>query len=310
MELNSVITIIKLLKEIECEAAVDEKELSEIIIDYFDIPFFRVENRERSLIDYIGIETRKVCTYIYRVEKVLDNSLLGEISVGDYILTTEKSKKLSRCNGSRMEATIYVLKLQGDNPRLLTKEIVINLRDNEIFYKNSEKYEYIRIDSFSKYDDIRIQAEKDLLIDLRFNSGGPLSDMCNTYEKFFGSKIKINNQKDGSISFKTDKKGRKCNCYIIVDQITCSSAEIFTGLAYYSKNATIIGRKMYGKNMVCRKIRVNDLIIYVPDKYYYVEGKNIKDIEPDLYVDNIYEYEADGIIKLYQTLRRSGNERL
>lgn len=170
---------------------------------------------------------------------------------------------------------------------------------------NDGDWKYLKIENFSNFQSNDGFIAENLIIDLRCNSGGIIADMKAVFERIFESKIKMfQNLNTSVIDFRTVSAEKRKNVYIIADKTTCSSAEIFAGLGKIFHDAILIGTKMYGKNMICKRKVMGDIVIHVPYKEYRINGKSILDIVPDYLVDNVCEYDEEEIMNFCQELKK------
>ena len=63
-------------------------------------------------------------------------------------------------------------------------------------------------------------------------------------------------------------------------------------------DAILVGTKMYGKDMICKRKQFGSFILHVPETKFYIGNRSVKEIEPDYLVDNICEYNAEEILDL------------
>ena len=138
-----------------------------------------------------------------------------------------------------------------------------------------------------------------IIFDLRNDTGGYLSTL-----KEIGNLIAPNGtiliqqkSRDGSISI---TKSTNMNPYkfdeivVLVNENTASAAEVFAALLKEGLNATIIGKKTYGKGTVQTPYSFKDgsLIKYTVAEWLTTNGTSINGvgISPDIEVDNIHVY--------------------
>lgn len=140
---------------------------------------------------------------------------------------------------------------------------------------------------------------KKLIIDLRNDTGGYLSTL-----KEIGNLIAPNGtiliqqkSRDGSLNI---TKSTNPNPYkfdkivVLVNENTASAAEVFAALLKEGLNATVIGKKTYGKGTVQTPYSFKDgsLIKYTVAEWLTTNGTSINGvgISPDIEVDNIHVY--------------------
>lgn len=293
---------VKLLENLRCEEKDIDRELAEVVVNHVQIPYFRIESDERLLTDILGIETRKVCTNIYRVEKVI-NSQISYVAPGDFVIAPRKITKNFGQRDIQIKDKLYVLKVQDGTPELLKKMVEVNLRAEKRWRLDRNHWRYVKIEDFSHFEVIDVETADILVIDLRCNRGGKIIEMKSVYERIYGSKIKLfQNMKKGFIDFRSDTAIEKRKTYLIVDKTTCSSAELFAGMGQTFEGAVLVGTKMYGKNMICKRKLIDDMIVHIPEKKFLINGKSTLEIIPDYRVDNVCEYNEEEILTLCQQL--------
>ncbi len=162
---------------------------------------------------------------------------------------------------------------------------------------------YIRIRQFNaktttelreKLDELEKQGMRGLLIDLRFNPGGLLSEAVNTVNEFIGKgkrvvftqgKLPAANQ-EYFTSFNNQRSGYPV--IVLINEASASASEIFAGSMQDYDRALVVGKTSYGKGSVQRLFRLEDGygIKITTAKYYINSGRCIhKDINDKLLKD-------------------------
>ena len=104
--------------------------------------------------------------------------------------------------------------------------------------------------------DLKEQGAKALVLDLRNNPGGPLSEAVEVTNLFVtrGQKVEYTKGKLASVNseYYTDKEPLDLDIpmVVLVDGGTASSAEIISGAWQDLDRAVIVGRRTYGKGLV------------------------------------------------------------
>lgn len=151
---------------------------------------------------------------------------------------------------------------------------------------------FVRITAFSQFtydemmrimENLRGQGMKNLIIDLRGNTGG-----------FLGQPVLMANEflPEGKlIVYTEDRNGRKIKEYsdgngeyqniglaVLIDEQSASSSEIFAGALQDNDRATIIGRRSFGKGLVQQQMPFMDgsAIRLTTAKYYTPTGRSIQ----------------------------------
>ena len=153
---------------------------------------------------------------------------------------------------------------------------------------------YVRITKFSKntakdfslaINDIKDEEIKGLVIDLRSNSGGLLSNAINILDKLTDRGLNLLNTK-GRIK----KSNRKMNSRrvpaisnnipvaVLINKSSASASEIVSGVLQDLDRAVIVGTKSFGKGLVQSMYNLNDTttLKVTTAKYYTPSGRLIQ----------------------------------
>ncbi|MDD4661713.1 MAG: S41 family peptidase [Candidatus Pacebacteria bacterium] len=145
---------------------------------------------------------------------------------------------------------------------------------------------------------------KGIVLDLRNNPGGLVSEAKNIASLFLEKDLQIVKQCDRSEEctwLKSDGPGKLANypIVILINEGTASAAEILTGaLKDNLENVTTLGETSFGKGLVQRVVYLSDgsILKITTEKWYTPNGMQIHEIgiEPDI---NIVNDEEDTQIK-------------
>ena len=132
--------------------------------------------------------------------------------------------------------------------------------------------------------DLKEQGAKALVIDLRGNPGGPLSEAVEVTNLFVpkGQKVVYTKGKLASVNSEhyTQKEPLDVNIPIVVlvDGTTASSAEIVSGAWQDWDRAVILGERTYGKGLVqmIRELPYNGNLKVTTSRYYIPSGRCIQ----------------------------------
>lgn len=169
-----------------------------------------------------------------------------------------------------------------------------------------EKIGYIEIISFSTntalyvssaLGDFRRAGIKDIIIDVRNNAGGYLSEAVAVADLFLPAKAVITSEDhrvnllDKKYIAKGDDPGY--NIVILMNQYSASASEVLSAALRENNAATLIGVNSYGKGTVQTMIGLANggMMKYTTAFYLTPTGKNIEGIglKPDIYVENTKE---------------------
>jgi len=168
--------------------------------------------------------------------------------------------------------------------------------------QNFPAIKYIRISSFDKnvvnnlkkvLKTLKKENKKGIIIDLRNNPGGLLSQSIGVLDLFIDKGILVSQKgriKSENKTYYATKKGTYKNIPIVVlvNGGSASASEIVSGGLQDHKRAVIIGEKTFGKGSVqaILPINKNEAIRLTVAKYYLPNGKTIqaKGVTPDIIV--------------------------
>jgi len=162
---------------------------------------------------------------------------------------------------------------------------------------------YLRIASFDQNVDKQLKkflkkykkTTKGIILDLRNNPGGSLSQAIKTVDLFIDSGIIVSQkgrEKSQDKAYKATSKSTMTNVpmVVIVNGGSASASEIVSGALQDHKRAVIIGAKTFGKGSVQVVLPLNDenseSIKLTIAKYYLPSGRTIqaKGVIPDIEV--------------------------
>jgi len=135
--------------------------------------------------------------------------------------------------------------------------------------------------------DLKKQGMKRLILDLRGNGGGLLSEAVNIVSIFVpkGSLVATSkgNTPESKREYRTSREPEdtKLPVYIMVDGYTASSSEIVTGALQDYKRATVLGERTYGKGLVQSIIPLpyNAQLKVTTAKYYTPSGRCVQELD-------------------------------
>lgn len=165
--------------------------------------------------------------------------------------------------------------------------------DNKIGYIKLSQFIEVSGDQFKEaYEQLKKDGATSLIVDLRSNPGGLLSEVVKIADYFL--------PKDKMIVYTKDKNGKgdeykssedkliDLPLVVLVNGDTASAAEILTGVIKDYKLGTIVGENTFGKGIVQKFYPLSDgsAVKLTVEKYYTPNGNNIhlKGIAPDIEV--------------------------
>jgi carboxyl-terminal processing protease len=169
---------------------------------------------------------------------------------------------------------------------------IIPLPSLDAAYMMENGIGYIRLNKFSEttyrefmqaFDKLKAQGMQKLLLDLRGNGGGFISQAVNIADEFLdGDKLIVYTQGNNvkRQDYKAGKDGvfEKGKLVVLVDELSASASEIMAGALQDYERATIVGRRTFGKGLVQEQFGLNDgsAIRLTVARYYTPLGRSIQ----------------------------------
>lgn len=207
---------------------------------------------------------------------------------------------------------ITILRKEKEKTLKITrKKIELESVSSKVFEKNDKKIGYIFIESFPSnvYNQFKkeltaLENKKidSLIIDVRNNPGGQLSQVKKVLDLFFDKKTvlyQIENKGEAKKYYATNNTKRTYPVAVLGDCGSASAAEILISCFKDNyKDATFIGETTYGKGTVQKSIELStgSSVKYTSQKWLTSKGKWIdgEGIEPDIKVYLNGEYYEPG----------------
>lgn len=233
---------------------------------------------------------------------------IGQKDVSNMDLS-DISELIKGKNGSKVK--IVVLRDEKEISVNVTRsEVIVPSVSSKVFNKDGIEIGYIHIDSFAAntYKQFKEELETvednkidSLIIDVRENPGGHLSQVNKVLELFFPKntvlyQIETKGKKEKVYSSTADK--RNYPIVVIVNESSASASEILTASFQEKyKNAIIIGTKTYGKGTVQKAIELSSgaTLKYTTQKWLTAKGQWINGvgISPDYFVEQSGDYNSN-----------------
>ena len=234
---------------------------------------------------------------------MVDDSIVAGQNIG----TTKMMKMLRGPKDSKVVLGIQ----RGDSEELAKFELTRGDIPNysvDVSYKVSDNIGYIKVTKFARstYNEfltaiakLKEQNVNGFIIDLRGNHGGYMESAIYMINEFLtrGSMIVYT---EGRTYNRTDTHSNgKGSCQdapivVLIDELSGSASEIFSGAIQDNDRGLIIGRRSYGKGLVQTKLDLSDKseLLLTIARYYTPSGRCIqKDYElgkSDEYSQDIY----------------------
>ena len=228
--------------------------------------------------------------------------LIGKKSAKD-ISIMEAVKLIRGPKGSKVELTIRREGLEKPISFLITRD-VIPIKSVRSFFLPSD-IGYIRVSNFQgntgqelskALEEMEAKRKlKGLILDLRNNPGGLLSQAIKVTDEFLDSglivSIKGRDKKEEKSIAHKNRELRKYPMIVLVNEGSASAAEIVAGALQDNKKALILGTSTFGKGSVQTLFPLSDGsgLRLTTALYYTPSGRSIQasGIEPDIVVASI-----------------------
>lgn len=247
------------------------------------------------------------------IEKINDIDVSGDD-------LKKATSMIAEANNSELKLTIKRADTNEFDVNVTPEKVKIesvrgNMLDSSIGYIRIKTFmnENTAEDFKNTIDELKSQGMKGLIVDLRENPGGLLTEAVGVASQFIpkGKIItytidKYENRND-SLSIGGDAEGMPL--VLLVNENSASASEVVTGALRDYGAATIVGKTTFGKGIVQQTVKFDDNIGGLKvtiSKYYTPNGENIhkKGIAPDFDVttpvgidEKSYDKNADEQLK-------------
>lgn len=271
-------------------AAEEFMEVNEPLMGNFDGigVQFRIENDSVYIINTIaGGPSEKVGIRAGdRIVKV-DNELIAGVSVEN----KDVMKLLKGHRGTKVNVSVH----RRGNPELLSFNItrgIIPTYSVDATFMAEPGIGYIKLSKFSATTtqeladalmSLKSKGMKQLVLDLRGNSGGFLQSAIEVADEFLPNKKLIvyteGYNRPKKMAFATSKGlFEKGDLIVLIDEGSASSSEIVAGALQDNDRAIIVGRRSFGKGLVQEQISLPDgsAIRLTVARYFTPTGRSIQ----------------------------------
>ncbi len=258
----------------------------------------------------IGANVKKSAQGV-AVDNIVLNSPADQSSMvsGDVIIKVNdvdvKNINLSDISNIFSAASGKMVRVQiKRDGKIIEKDIMVKNFDikNMLHLITDDNIGYIRIENFmgnfsvNEFKSIlgKTNKTKGIIIDLRNNYGGILTNAINMADLMISDDIIVSLKSRGGYIFKIYAKPTvafsKKPVVILTNNSTASSAEILAGALRDDIGAIIIGEQTFGKNTLQKIIPLQNMtgLVLTNGKYILPKGEDIHDtgIIPDIFVAN------------------------
>ncbi|MBN9349190.1 MAG: S41 family peptidase [Chitinophagaceae bacterium] len=193
----------------------------------------------------------------------------GVLVAGNHI-TNDKLKEIMRGkSGTKVDAEIL------RNGKLINKQIIrgpVRLFSIDASYMLNDSIGFIRISRFSEttykefmiaMDSLHKKGMRALVLDLRDNGGGILTEATHIADEFLSGN-KLITYTEGAHSpkkeYRCDKDGvfEKGSLVVLINEGTASASEVLAGALQDWGRAKIVGRRSFGKGLVQEQYELGD----------------------------------------------------
>jgi len=286
-----------------------------------------LEVETRGSFGGLGIEITILKDVLTVVSPIEDTpAYVAGIKAGDQIIRidgkttkditiTEAVKKLRGPRDTKVTITIMREGLTKPKDYVITRSIIkIRSVKTRIY---DEQIGYIRIASFQErtVDDVKkalreieakVQPLKGLVIDMRNNPGGLLTQSVEVSDLFLKSGVIVSTRgrskgMESKSVAKNDGDEPTCPIVVLVNEGTASAAEIVSGALQDNGRAVILGGQTFGKGSVQTVIPLEGgaALKLTTARYYTPNGRSIQaeGITPDIMVKPIRPLEEKEVAK-------------
>jgi carboxyl-terminal processing protease len=240
-----------------------------------------------------------------KILKVNDSSIVSKT-----LPSADIRKMIRGAGGSKVKLTV----LRGNTIQFYqVTRGTIPLPSLDASYMMEPGTGYIKLNKFSEttytefmqaMERLQKQGMQKLILDLRDNGGGFISQAVNIADEFLDDNKLIVYTEGTNIKrqdYRASKEGifEKGKLVVLVDELTASASEILAGALQDWDRATIIGRRTFGKGLVQEQYGLADgsAIRLTVARYYTPSGRSIQrpyDKGKKVYMEELYNRYENG----------------
>ena len=277
--------------------AKEMKEYTEQITgNYVGIGIYMVENSEKNTVDVLVPIKESPAEKAGllpgdSILKVDDKEYTGdEMTAAANAIKGEAGTKVKL----EVQRGEQILNFEITREKINTNPVVSEKLENNIGYLTVSSFDEGTSQDFkTKYEDLKKQGIKSLIIDLRNNGGGLVDEALAIVDYIIpkGKEVLITVDKDKKEQVKKSKEDVLIDMpvVVLVNENTASASEILAGALKDHEEATIVGTKTYGKGVIQQVLTLTTGAgLKVTVEEYYTPNKtkiNKVGIEPNEIVE-------------------------
>ncbi len=213
------------------------------------------------------------------------------VVAGNGITSERVFKLLKGKGGTKVEVTIYRPSVKRLIPYLITRNKV-QIYSVQAWMMLNQETGYIKISEFAAntneeflkaFEELSRKGLKNLVLDLRGNSGGYLNTAIQLADEFLDDKkliVYTKGRAKARTQYEAEQTGvfEKGNLIILIDEGSASASEILSGAIQDWDRGIIVGRRSYGKGLVQEPYELSDgsAIRLTVSRYYTPSGRCIQ----------------------------------
>ena len=312
------------LLKIALQSILNELGIEDVYSTYMDDETYEQFNINlNGSYEGLGIRSFKDSDNSYiTVYSIIEDSPASKLDIktGDIILSIDgkDTREMELTDFSnyvlKSKDKIFVLKLKRDDKEFSLKieksKITIKSVNSKIIERDDKKIGYINVSIFASnsytqfkknLSDLEKEGIDSLIIDLRSNNGGYLTEVTKILNLFLEKRKVVYQLQKNNDKVKYYSKGKENKKYPIVflgNETTASASELFIISLKENLDAKLVGMKTYGKGTVQELVQLSngDQYKITTKRWLSPKGNWINDtkgIEPDVEVQLDIKYLED-----------------
>lgn len=279
---------------------------------YIPSQLSEISNRQiKGEYDGLGIEYFRTNDTLFIYDVMLNSPAnKGGILPGDRLLKINNHDVINEKNEDSLKhylqskeiALAIFRKSNNQTYQIKVTKAPISMNSSKSYYMMNKTLGYIKLERFSSQthqefltalNDLKANGMKELVLDLRDNGGGLLSESVAVANEFLEKDVLITfteGHKRLKKEYFANGKGlfKEGKLVLLINQNTASASEILAGALQDNDRAVLIGSRSFGKGLVQEPFRLSDgsLIRLTTARYYTPSGRSIQrdyNQSPELY---------------------------